>query len=152
MKLNCNIYNLFLITSKKCFLNSAFIVNCYVNILFLLVRWGLPWARNTSKEVVVALALSFSWFNSFTLRMAGKNNHPCPRVFIKQQRSQNSPANIEEPMTIFHSDVEPLSEYFSVTLHLSPATRVLNENVAVQNSHWNQSGVIGLDFHQLAEY
>ena len=51
-------------------------------------------------------------------------------------------------MTIFHSDVEPLSEYFSVTLHLSPATRVLNENVAVQNSHWNQSGVIGLDFHQ----
>ena len=35
-------------------------------------------------------------------------------------------------MTIFHSDVEPLSEYFSVTLHLSPATRVLNENVAVQ--------------------
>ena len=55
-------------------------------------------------------------------------------------------------MTIFHSDVEPLSEYFSVTLHLSPATRVLNENVAVQNSHWNQSGVIGLNFHQLAEY
>ena len=34
------------------------IVNRYVNILILLVRWGLPWARNTSREVVVALALS----------------------------------------------------------------------------------------------
>ena len=31
-------------------------------------------------------------------------------------------------MTIFYSDMEPLSEYFPVTLHLSPVTRVLNEN------------------------
>ena len=27
----------------------------------------------------------------------------------------------------FFSDVEPLSEYSPVTLHLSPATRILNE-------------------------
>ena len=31
-------------------------------------------------------------------------------------------------MTIFYSDVEPLSEYCPVILHLSPATRILNEN------------------------
>ena len=31
-------------------------------------------------------------------------------------------------MTIFYSDVEPLSEYSPVMLHLSPATRILNEN------------------------
>ena len=30
-------------------------------------------------------------------------------------------------MTIFYSDVEPESEYSPVTLHLSPATRSLNE-------------------------
>ena len=32
------------------------------------------------------------------------------------------------PVTIFYSDEEPLSEYSCVTLHLSPATRILNEN------------------------
>ena len=31
-------------------------------------------------------------------------------------------------MTIFYSDVEPLSKYSPVMLHLSPATRILNEN------------------------
>ena len=31
-------------------------------------------------------------------------------------------------MTIFYSDVEPCSEYSPVMLHLSPATRILNEN------------------------
>ena len=31
-------------------------------------------------------------------------------------------------MTILYSDVEPLSKYSPVTLHLSPATRILNEN------------------------
>ena len=31
-------------------------------------------------------------------------------------------------MTITYLDMEPLSEYSPVTLHLSPATRVLNEN------------------------
>ena len=31
-------------------------------------------------------------------------------------------------MTIFDSDVEPLSKYSPVMLHLSPATRILNEN------------------------
>ena len=32
-------------------------------------------------------------------------------------------------MTIFYSDVVPLSKYYSpITLHLSPSTRFLNEN------------------------
>ena len=31
-------------------------------------------------------------------------------------------------MTIFYSDVEPLSKYSPVMLHLSPTTRILNEN------------------------
>ena len=31
-------------------------------------------------------------------------------------------------MTIFYSDVEPLSKYSPVMSHLSPATRILNEN------------------------
>ena len=31
-------------------------------------------------------------------------------------------------MTIFYSDEEPLSQYSPITLHLSPATRILNEN------------------------
>ena len=34
-------------------------------------------------------------------------------------------------MTILYSDVEPLSKYSPVTLHLSPATRILNENPVV---------------------
>ena len=52
--------------------------------------------------------------------------------FIRHRRSsENSPfttqippANILWPMTIFYSDVEPLSEYSPVRLHLS-ATRIL---------------------------
>ena len=31
-------------------------------------------------------------------------------------------------MTIFYSDVGPLSIYSPVTLHLSPATTIVNEN------------------------
>ena len=31
-------------------------------------------------------------------------------------------------MTIFCSDMEPLSKYSPVTLHLSPATRILSKN------------------------
>jgi len=34
-------------------------------------------------------------------------------------------------MTIFYSDVEPLSKYSPVTLHLSSAARILNENPGV---------------------
>ena len=34
-------------------------------------------------------------------------------------------------MTILYSDVEPLSKYSPVMLHLSPATRILNENPVV---------------------
>ena len=38
-------------------------------------------------------------------------------------------------MTIFYSEVEPLSKYYPVTLHLSPATRILNENPASKVNH-----------------
>ena len=33
--------------------------------------------------------------------------------------------------TIFYSDVEALSKYFPVMSHLSPATRILNENSGI---------------------
>ena len=34
-------------------------------------------------------------------------------------------------MTILHLDVEPFTKYSPVTLHLSPATIILNENLAI---------------------
>ena len=40
----------------------------------------------------------------------------------------NSPANIWKPRTLYYSDMELLSKYSPVTLHPSPATRILNEN------------------------
>ena len=38
-------------------------------------------------------------------------------------------------MTIFYSDVEPLSKYSPVMLHLSPATRICNEDPAYRLTH-----------------
>ena len=50
-------------------------------------------------------------------------------------------------MTIFYSDVEPLSKYFPVPLHLSPYTRILNENpVKRQEYVFTQAGE-NCDFH-----
>ena len=37
-------------------------------------------------------------------------------------------------MTIFHSDVERASENILKTLHLSPATRILDENPNIETS------------------
>ena len=40
-------------------------------------------------------------------------------------------------MNIFYSDMEPLSQYSPVTLHLSPATRILYEefmSVTIKNN------------------
>ena len=37
---------------------------------------------------------------------------------------RNSPANVWPIMAHFHSDVEPLSKYSLVMLHLSPATGI----------------------------
>ena len=46
-----------------------------------------------------------------------------------QFTTQNSLTNVWWLMTIFYLDVEPLSKYSTVTLHLvSPATRILNDN------------------------
>ena len=39
--------------------------------------------------------------------------------------TQNSPANVQLPTTIFYLVVEPLSKYSPVTLYLSPATKIL---------------------------
>ena len=58
------------------------------------------------------------------------------RVFIlKHRRLENSPftalnftAIVWYPMTTMYSVVEPFSKYSPVTLHLSPATRILNKN------------------------
>ena len=33
------------------------------------------------------------------------------------------------PPPVIDSDMDPLSQYSPVTLHLSPATRILNENI-----------------------
>ena len=41
---------------------------------------------------------------------------------------QDSLANVRLPLTSFHSDVDLVSKYSPVTLHLSPSTRILNEN------------------------
>ena len=64
-----------------------------------------------------------------------KEDTPVIRVFIRHWRLENylftmrkSPANVQKATTIFHSDVEPFSKYSPVMLHLSPATRILNEN------------------------
>ena len=50
--------------------------------------------------------------------------------------TQNSPANVRQPVTIFHSDMMPLSQYPPVRLHLSPATSILNENP--DGSQWQK--------------
>ena len=55
------------------------------------------------------------------------------RVVIRHSKLENSLFTRQisymwQLMTIFYSDVEPLSEYSPVILHLSPATRILNEN------------------------
>ena len=57
------------------------------------------------------------------------------RVFFQHRRSENypvttlnSPASVRWPRAVFYSDVEPLSKYSPVMFHLSPATRILDEN------------------------
>ena len=58
------------------------------------------------------------------------------RVAIRHRRSKNSlftmqnfPTNVQQLMTIFYSDVEPLLKYSPVTLYLSHSMRILNENL-----------------------
>ena len=59
-------------------------------------------------------------------------------MFIRHRRwensaltTHNSTANVRQPLTIFFSDMEPLSHYSPVLLHLSPAARILTENPEV---------------------
>ena len=54
-------------------------------------------------------------------------------------------------MTIFHSAVEPLSKYSPVTLHLSPATRILNENPVFSTSSGNQQKLLS-SYHRNTGY
>ena len=46
--------------------------------------------------------------------------------------TQNSPPNVQYPTAIL-LNLEPLSKYSSVTLHLSPTTIILHENPAKKN-------------------
>ena len=54
------------------------------------------------------------------------------RVFIGHRRSENSPFTTQiSPANVclfLYLDKKSLSEYSRVTLYLSPATRILNEN------------------------
>ena len=57
------------------------------------------------------------------------------KLFIRHWKLDNSPIilqnslpNSQKPMTIFYSDVEPLSKYSPAMLHLSPSTRIANHN------------------------
>ena len=59
-------------------------------------------------------------------------------MFIRHRRWENFPltthnstANVRQPLTIFFSDMEPLSHYSPVLLHLSPGARILTENPEV---------------------
>ena len=80
-------------------------------------------------------------FKRVTFRRETRHLYPSTlniRVFIRHQSSenslfttQNSLTNTWQLMTIFYSDMEPLSKYSPVTLHLSPSTRILNENPAI---------------------
>ena len=55
-------------------------------------------------------------------------------------------------MTIFLSDEEPLSKYYSVTLHLSPTTRILNENPGSSSARENRvRGPLADHSHALCE-
>ena len=55
-------------------------------------------------------------------------------IFTRHQRSENSPfiTRFSSKRSIAHdyyySDAGPLSKYSPVTLHLSPAPRILNDN------------------------
>ena len=55
----------------------------------------------------------------------------CPGKPFFQWPKMNVAAVGTWPMSIFSSHMEPLSQYFPVMLHLSPATRILNENSAL---------------------
>ena len=48
------------------------------------------------------------------------------------------------PWLFFYSNVEPLSKYSPVTLHLSPATRILNENLGY-NMSWASTIEINIE-------
>jgi len=69
--------------------------------------------------------------NRVFIRHQGLENSPFP--------TQNSPANVQYPMTNFYSDMEPVSKYSPVMLNLSPATRILNENLEQNTCFASQS-------------
>ena len=52
---------------------------------------------------------------------------------ILQFTALNFTAIVRYPMTTMYSVVEPFSKYSPVTLHLSPATRILNKNPGRMN-------------------
>ena len=64
--------------------------------------------------------------------------------------TQNSTANAQKPKTIFYSDTELLLKYSPVTLHISAATRILNEN-PVTKSHLPNLLHLWLPYHIIGD-
>ena len=55
-------------------------------------------------------------------------------------------------MTIFYSYIEPLSRYSPVTLHLSPATIILNENPKYEMESLVATKKVTLKISQITEF
>ena len=55
-------------------------------------------------------------------------------------------------MTIFYSYIEPLSRYSPVTLHLSPATIILNENPKYEMESVVATKKVTLKISQVTEF
>ena len=55
-------------------------------------------------------------------------------------------------MTIFYSYIEPLSRYSPVTLHLSPATIILNENPKYEMKSLVATKKVTLKISQITEF
>ena len=64
--------------------------------------------------------------------------------------TQNSTANAQKPKNIFYSDTELLLKYSPVTLHISAATRILNEN-PVTKSHLPTLLHLWLPYHIIGD-
>ena len=64
--------------------------------------------------------------------------------------TQNSTANAQRPKTIFYSDTELLLKYSPVMLHISAATRILNEN-PVTKSHLPTLLHLWLPYHIIGD-
>ena len=79
------------------------------------------------------------WQKRFSLSLSGSHYSGCS-LAIREFTMKNSPADVQQPVNIFYSDEEPLSKYSPVMLHVSPATRILNNNPALLLDAWSTKG------------